>query len=135
MSNADTRTAQLGALLDVLGRHGREGERPEDLLVDFGLVSDREVAVEIALRTGLPFRGLRGYRPDPALFTYVPVSTAIELRVCPLRLEGDVLQIASAWADPDLASVSERFPKLEFDIAIAPREEILDAVAHSAGDS
>lgn len=130
MPDADgLRTAQLEALLDVLARHTRGGERPEDMLVDFGLVSDREVAVEVAMRTGLPFRGLRGHRPDPELFAYVPMAAAVEAHICPLAIEGDVLSIASAWADPDLSAITERFPNLKLELSIAPRTEILEAIA------
>ena len=40
----------------------------EELLIDFGLVSDREMASAIAERTGLLFTGLRGVVPDVNLF-------------------------------------------------------------------
>ena len=131
MSSAEPRRAQLEALVEVLARHSGPGARPEDLLVDYGLVPDREVAIEVALHTGLPFRGLRGYRPDPALFTYLPFAEAIEKRICPLSLDGDTLTVASAWADPDLSSVKDRFPNLEFELMIAPREEIIDALTQA----
>ncbi len=122
------RLVQAEAILDALDRRARPGERPEELLLDLGLVDEQEFALELAVRSGRPFTGLRGFIPDPKLFLYVPVATATAERVCPLVLVEDSLKIASAYLDPDLLAVETRFPNLELDLVVAPRSEILDAL-------
>jgi len=120
------------AVLDLLRRHARPGERGEDVLLDRGLVDDRELALALAAASGRDLVGLRGFVPDERLFLYVPVATAVLERVCPLALAGDVLTVASAYLDPDLAAVEARFPNLSLDLVVSPRSEILAAVSHVA---
>ena len=122
------RALQAEAVLDVLERSARPGERPEETLLDRGLVDDRELALELSLRSGLPYAGLRGFIPDPKLFLYVPVATAVAQRVCPLVLVDDSLKLASAYLYPDLLAVRMRFPNLDLDLVIVPRDELLDAL-------
>lgn len=122
------RALQAEAILDALDRRARPGERPEEVLLDLGLVDDRDFALELALRSGLPYGGLRGFIPDPRLFLYVPVATAVAQRVCPLVLVDDSLKLASAYLDPDLLSVRTRFPNLDLGLVIVPRDELLDAL-------
>jgi hypothetical protein len=123
-----SRALQAEAILDALERRARPGERPEETLLDLGLVGDREFALELALRSGLPYGGLRGFIPDPRLFLYVPVATAVAQRVCPLVLVDDSLKLASAYLDPDLLAVRTRFPNLHLSLVIVPRNELLDAL-------
>jgi hypothetical protein len=123
----DADHARIGALLDSL-RPRRPGERPEDLLVDLGLVDDRRLALALAFRSGRPFVGLRGVRLDHRLFLYVPLSLAQRERVVPLELTGDSLVVTAATLDPDLSHVEERFPSLELTLRLSPRNEVLDAL-------
>lgn len=123
-----TRTLQVEAALDVLERRARPGERPEEALLDSGLVDDRDFAIELALRSGLPYGGLRGFIPDPKLFLYIPVATAVAQRVCPLVLVDDSLKLASVYLDPDLLGVRTRFPNLDLALVIVPRDELLDSL-------
>jgi len=116
------------AVLRALGRRARPGERLEDRLLDLGVVEEHELALELAAGSGRQFTGLRGFAPDPALFLYVPLSLAIQERVCPLLLIGDSLKLASAYLDPDLLSVRTRFPNLELDLVVSTRSEILEAL-------
>ena len=122
----DLRRLGLLALLDVLG--GRPGERAEDVLLDLNLVDDHALALALALRSGRPYRGLRELAPDHRLFLYVPLHLAQRERVCPLALEDDRLTIASAYLDPELGPVSERFPSLELELVVSPRSEVLEAL-------
>ncbi len=116
------------AILALLAERARPGERPEDLLLDLGLVDERAFALELAGRAGFEFAGLRGFLPDERLFLYLPLGHALAARLCPLVLVGNSLKIASAFADPDLGIVSRAFPNLEIELVIAPRREILAAL-------
>jgi hypothetical protein len=123
------RALHSDALLGALTPRTRPGERPEEVLLDLGIVSDRDFALELSLRAELPMVGLREFVPDEKLFLYLPVSVAQRERVCPLVLVGDSLKLASAYLDPDLSYVRGRFPHLELELVIAARGEILAALA------
>ncbi len=127
-SAIDPHLVQTEALLESLGRRARPGERPEELLLDLALVDEHELALELAVRSRRHYTGLRGFIPDPRLFLYIPVATAMAQRVCPLVLVQDSLKVASAYLDPDLHAVETRFPNLELELVLAPRSEILDAL-------
>ena len=81
-------------------------------------------ALDLALRSGLPYTGLRDFEPDARLFHYVPLPFAVQQRVLPLLIVGDTLKVAAAAPDPDLSLLKTRFPYLAVDIVIAPGPEI-----------
>ena len=120
------------AVLRALEPRARAGERPEDVLIDHNLVPARDLALQLAGTTGLPLVGLRGFEPDPKLFLYIPVSVAVQERICPLVLVGDSLKLASAYPDPDLSYLRSRFPNLLLEVVLAPRDEILAALRDAA---
>lgn len=122
----DLRQLGLLALLDVLA--GRPGERPEDVLLDLNLVDGHALALALAIRSGRSFVGLRRVTPDHRLFLYLPLHLAQRERVVPLSLTDGQLRVASAYLDPDLSSVTERFPSLELDLVVSPRDEVLEAL-------
>ena len=122
----ETRRTGMAALLEAIS--ARPGERPEDVLLDLKLVDERALAVTLAMRSGRPYEGLRDFAPDPRLFLYVPLGVAIRERIVPLLLVSDTLVVASAYLDPDLSVVRERFPNLTVEVAVAPRGEILEAL-------
>lgn len=124
----DPQALHARALLAALGRRGRPGERPEEVLLDLGIVSDRDLALELSFVSGRPLVGLRDFMPDERLFLYVPLPLAQSQRVCPLVLVEDSLKVASAFLDPDLGPVRERFPNLRIEVVIAARDEILEAL-------
>lgn len=116
----------LDGLLDVLAT--RPGERPEDVLLDLKLVDERDLALSLAFRSGRAFAGLRDFEPDHRLFLYVPLHVAQRERVVPLVLVGDSLKIASAYLDPDLGFLRQRFPNLHLELVVSPRRELLEAL-------
>jgi hypothetical protein len=85
--------------------------------------SSRE-ALDLALRNGLPYTGLRDFEPDLRLFHYVPLQFALQQRIVPLLVVGDTLKVASASPDTDLSLLRTRFPYLGVDMVIAPGPEI-----------
>jgi Type II secretion system (T2SS), protein E, N-terminal domain len=84
-------------------------------------------ALAIAASAGLRFVGLRDHRPGDEFDDLLPLGTARELRVVPLAIDGDVVQVASADPDPDLRALHERLGGRRVEVAIARRDE-LDAV-------
>ncbi|MCW3013367.1 MAG: glycosyltransferase [Solirubrobacterales bacterium] len=81
-------------------------------------------AVRTAMDAGLPYSGLRDFTVDARMWHYIPYRTALELRVVPMTLVGDRLQVVSAVPSPDLRRVLAHFPALRIDVVIAPAAEI-----------
>ena len=131
-SVTDLQTVQGQALMHELARRARPGERPEELLFDLGLVSDRDFALELAIRSATGYLGLRDFLPDHRLFLYLPLQVALAERLCPIVLVGDSLKVASAFLDADLSVVRRRFPHLDVELVLSPRSEILVALQHLA---
>ena len=125
---APARAVETDAILGALAARSRPGEHPAELLLDLGLVGERDFAAELASRARLPFQGLRGFVPDPRLFLYVPLPLAHAQRVCPLVLVGSSLKLATVFLEPALDPVRERFPNLELELVVSPRGELLEAL-------
>lgn len=89
-----------------------------------GPLDSSQAALDIALRNGLPYTGLREFVADQRLFHYVPLPYAVQHRVLPMLIVGDTLKVASAVPEPDLSLLKTRFPYLAVDIVIAPGPEI-----------
>jgi hypothetical protein len=84
-------------------------------------------AVRIAFEAGLPFTGLRDFRPDERLWGRVAPEWAVRERVVPLVVVGDRLKVAAARPDPDLSALAGAYAGV--DVVIAPAAEIDAALA------
>jgi hypothetical protein len=84
-------------------------------------------AVRIAFEAGLPFTGLRDFRPDERLWRCVAPEWALRERVVPLVVVGGRLKLAAARPDPDLAPLAGAYAGV--DVVIAPAAEIDAALA------
>jgi hypothetical protein len=84
-------------------------------------------AVRIAFEAGLPYTGLRDFRPDDRLWRLVDPARAQQARIVPLLVVGDRLKVASAAPDPDLTGIDGRYGGV--DVVIAPAREIDAALA------
>jgi glycosyltransferase XagB len=87
-------------------------------------------AVRIAFEAGLPFTGLRDFRPDERLWRRVAPEWAARERVVPLLVVGGRLKLASVRADPDLSALAGAYAGV--DVVIAPAAEIDAALADVA---
>ena len=81
-------------------------------------------SLELALRYGKRFSGLRGVQLDARLLLYVPLEICERETVLPLSIDEELLQVATASADPDLETVQANFPELEIELVFAPIERI-----------
>jgi hypothetical protein len=92
-------------------------------------------AVRIAFEAGLPFTGLRDFRPDERLWRSVAPEWALRERAVPLVVVGGRLQLAVAHPRPDLSALEGAFAGI--DVVIAPSAEIdaaLEALAPRVTD-
>lgn len=111
----------------------RENERPEERLIDLGLLDEHQFASEVAQRAGRQLTSLAGIEPDAGLLLYLPLDLAEHESVFPIILVGDTLVVVSAFNDPDLSAVESHYPKLELEVQIAPRSEIHALLAQAKG--
>lgn len=82
---------------------------------------------------GLRTTSLRDFTADPRMWHYLPLHEALELRVVPMTIIGDRLQVASATPDPDLDGLRRHFPVLQIDVVLAPADEIDRVLAAAQG--
>ena len=82
--------------------------------------------LELALRHGLRYSGLRGVQVDPRLLAYVPLDICERETVLPLSVDEEALEIASASPEPDLQLVAEHVPGVRIELVIAPVEHIVE---------
>lgn len=82
--------------------------------------------LELALRYGLRYSGLREVETDLRLLLYVPFEICEREMVLPLAVDETVLQVATAYPDPDLEIIEGRFPDLEIELVFAPIERIAE---------
>lgn len=90
-------------------------------------------ALRLAVASGLPYTGLRGFRPDPRLWHYVPLGYALEHRVVPVVLTGDVLHLAATTPACDLAELRRGLPRLSLALSLAPEPEVRATLARARG--
>lgn len=95
--------------------HDLDGERAAE---------PAEHPLELALRHGLRYSGLRDAALDARLLLYVPLEVCERETVLPLAVTEEVLHVATAYPDPDLELVSGRFPALEIELVLAPADRI-----------
>ena len=85
-----------------------------------------EHPLELALRHGLRYSGLRDVQLDARLLLYVPLEICERETVLPLAVTEEVLQVATAYPDPDLELVDGRFPALAIELVLAPIDRITE---------
>ena len=101
----------------------------DDATHDVGAERTTEPAehpLELALRHGLRYSGLRDVQLDARLLLYVPLEVCERETVLPLAVTEEVLQVATAYPDPDLELVEGRFPALEIELVLAPMDRITE---------
>lgn len=86
-----------------------------------------------AAAAGLPFTDLQGFAADRRMFHYLPLRDAVELRVLPMTVIGDRLQVAAAGVAPDLSALRRHYPNLQVDVVVAPAAAIDRVLADAQG--
>src|SRR5205085_5130305 len=82
-----------GAIMEALLQQTGSGKRLGSLLVDAGVISDRQLAETLAEQLNLPLADLRNESPAAEAVAKVPERVARELVAVPLRLEGNDLHV------------------------------------------
>jgi hypothetical protein len=93
------------------------------------MTESERIALTLALDSGLPYAGLRDVTPDPGLLVYLPAAVVRTADVVPLSLQDNMLQLACASPDVDLAEIRSRFPRMALEVSLSGVDEIRDVRA------
>jgi type IV pilus assembly protein PilB len=110
----------------------QSGQQLGAVLVEMGVVGERELTGVLGEVLGLPVIDLRRENPAPDAVELVPEELIRRYMVVPLRIEGSTLKLASASSPPEevrtlVAQAAERF--VEF--VLAPPSDIQWAIDSS----
>jgi type IV pilus assembly protein PilB len=113
-------------------QQAQSGQRLGDVLVEMGIVGERELTAALGEVFGLPVIDLRRENPEPAAVELVPEEMTRRYTVVPLRVDDTALQIAATFQPTDevrglLAQVSEH----SVDFVLAPPSDIRWAIDSS----
>jgi type IV pilus assembly protein PilB len=113
-----------GAILEALLAQTTKGKRLGAVLVEAGVITDRQLAETLAEQLSLPMADLRTDRPDPEAVAKVPEAVARELTAVPIRFQGSVLEVAIADPTPESMRLLAETTGHEIAALIAPASEI-----------
>src|SRR5687767_2880479 len=91
---------QLDFAMQEEARSGRSAWR---VLVDKGIVAEKDLVRARSMQIGLEFFDVRNMRPDPAAVALLPQDIARRLLVLPMRLEPEGLVLAMAEPNDQVA--------------------------------
>ena len=139
--------ATESALVDLLLRRGlanesqiaqgrvhqeQSGERLGEILVDMGVLGERDLAGAWGEVYGLPVADLRRDNPDPAAIALVPEEVSRRLFAVPMHVDGETAHFAVADRPGDeLRAVLVETTGLSVDFALAPPSDIRWAIDSS----
>lgn len=140
--------AQLGQLLIEMGfinyeqlaealrlqNQGRGTEKLGHILEDLGYVTKSDLSKALAKRFGFPFVTLKKFDIDTHLISIIPVNVARKHHALPIMQQGDKIIVAvNDPTDMELVHLLQFITGRPIDLAIAPVEEIDDAIARHYG--
>ncbi len=117
---------QLAGALNLQMESGRQ---LGTILVEQGMLDSRALTQALASQLGLPTVDLRKERPTPEALALVPERIARRFQIVPLRLNGNVLDVAVA--DGSSEAVREALARLEVsevNVLLAPPEDVLTSL-------
>ncbi len=114
---------QLAGALNLQRESGRQ---LGTILVEQGLLDSRSLTRALATQLGLPTIDLRNVRPTPEALTFISEDVARRLRVVPLRLNDNALDVAIADGSSEI--VRDTLARLDVDhvnLYLAPPDDVL----------
>ncbi|MEY2445234.1 MAG: type pilus assembly protein PilB [Ilumatobacteraceae bacterium] len=113
-------------LTGALNLQQESGRQLGAILVEQGLLDPRTLNEALAAQLGLPTIDLRTVRPTPEALAFVSEEMARRLRIVPLRVDGDALDVAVA--DGASSAVRDALARLDIDqvnIFLAQADDLL----------
>ena len=116
-------------LTGALNLQIESGRQLGSILVEQGLLDPRTLTEALATQFGLPTVDLRGVRPAADALAFVNAETARRLRIVPLRVAGDTLDVAIA--DGGSNTVRDALARLDIEhvnIFLAEADDVLTCI-------
>ncbi|HYH49018.1 MAG TPA: GspE/PulE family protein [Acidimicrobiia bacterium] len=113
-----------GAIMEALLQQTGTGKRLGRLLVDSGVITERQLAETLAEQLDLPLADLRSDRPEAEAVGRLPEHVARELVAVPLRVRDGALEVVIADPTPGTLRLLKEATGLEIIPLIAPATEV-----------
>ena len=121
-----TREQLEGALQAQKGKGGFIGE----ILINFGLLDERDIVVALVIQCGLPYIAVNKYTIDPWIVRLIPKEVAQKEKVIALDRIGEILSVV--MANPltsDKKDYLENLTQCRIATFISTKTEIEEAIA------
>jgi type IV pilus assembly protein PilB len=123
-----TREQLEGALQTQKGNGGFIGE----ILVNLGIIDERDIVVALVIQCGLPYIAVNKYTIDPQIVRLIPQEVAQKEKVIALDRIGDILSVV--MVNPltdDKKKYLEMLTKSRVATFISTKSEIEEAIARN----
>jgi len=103
-----------------------------EILVNFGLLDERDIVVALVIQYGLPYIAVNKYTIDPQIVSLIPKEVAQKEKVIALDRIGEILSVvmASPLTD-DKKKYLETLTKCQIATFISTKAEIEEAIARN----
>ncbi len=118
---------QLASALEIQKQSG--GKRLGDILIDLGVITEDQLMTALKKRLNVPLANLKNINIPSEVLQEVPEHFAREYTMIPIRLQGNILEIATN--DPLNYGAVNKLSLLKgrrIETALAPRQEIINAI-------
>ncbi len=113
---------------EALLQQPASGKRLGTLLVELGVLDERNLAATVADQLGLPLADLSRQVPEPEALKLLPEAVARSLRAMPLRITAAGLEIALADPGPKVRGDLARAAGCEVILLVAPASDVERAI-------
>jgi type IV pilus assembly protein PilB len=118
-------------LSEALLQQSASGKRLGTLLVELGILDERNLAATVADQLGLPLADLRRQAPQPEALALVPEALARSRRALPLRVTAAGIEIAVADPGPKIREELSAAAGRDVILLVAPVSDIERAIDSS----
>jgi len=120
---------QLDAALDV---QKQKGGFVGEILVNLGIIDERDIVVALVIQCGLPYIAVNKYKIDPAIVNLIPKDIAQKEKVIALDRIGEILSVVMVNPLTDeKKSDLEKLTKCSIATFISTKTEIEEAIARN----
>jgi type IV pilus assembly protein PilB len=118
-------------LSEALLQQSASGKRLGTLLVELGILDERNLAATVADQLGLPLADLRRQAPEPEALALVPEALARSRRALPLRVTAAGIEIAVADPGPKIREELSAAAGRDVILLVAPVSDVERAIDSS----
>src|SRR5437899_2102528 len=113
---------------EALLQQSASGKGLGTMLVELGVLDERNLAATVADQLGLPLADLSRRAPEPEALKLLPEAVARRLRAMPLRVTAAGLEIAVADPGPKIREDLSRAAGREVILLVAPASDVQRAI-------